>query len=73
LRFFDADVRNNIDGVIMEIEDWIKKHTPPFGHPSQEGKREFDHLSQEGKREFDHLSQEGKEKSGHPFQERIGD
>ena len=28
LRFCDDEVMNNIEGVIMEIDEWIKKHTP---------------------------------------------
>ena len=40
LRFLDEDVKNNVEGVMMEIENWINKHTPPYGHPSREGKRE---------------------------------
>lgn len=35
LRFTEAEVLNNIDGVVLEIESWIKLNTPPT--PSQEG------------------------------------
>ncbi len=28
MRFRDEDVMNNIEGVMKEIEDWVKKHTP---------------------------------------------
>ncbi|HDH12802.1 MAG TPA: DUF559 domain-containing protein [Nitrospirae bacterium] len=28
IRFKDDDVMNNIEGVMKEIEDWVKKHTP---------------------------------------------
>ncbi len=28
LRFLDADVRNNIEGVILAIDAWIAEHTP---------------------------------------------
>ncbi len=28
LRFKDEDVMNNTEGVIAEIKEWIKKHTP---------------------------------------------
>ena len=27
-RFRDEDVMNNMEGVMKEIEDWVKKHTP---------------------------------------------
>ena len=27
-RFRDEDVMNNIEGVMKEIKDWVKKHTP---------------------------------------------
>jgi very-short-patch-repair endonuclease len=28
IRFRDEDVMNNIEGVMKEIEDWVKTHTP---------------------------------------------
>ncbi len=45
LRFWDSDVKQNIEGVILTIEKWINTHsissqegnTPPT--PSQEGNR----------------------------------
>ena len=37
LRFYDRDVKQNMEGVLTTIKQWIKEHTPPFGHPSQEG------------------------------------
>jgi very-short-patch-repair endonuclease len=36
LRFQDREVKQNMQGVLMAIEEWIKEHTPSFGHPSQE-------------------------------------
>ena len=49
LRFLDDDVKNNVQGVMMKIENWIKKHTPPrkAGHPSREGIRKFGRPSRE--------------------------
>jgi len=38
LRFSEKDVMQNIDGVMTTIGSWIEEHTPPFGHPSREGK-----------------------------------
>jgi len=35
LRFYDHDVKQNMEGVLTTIKQWIKEHTPPFGHPSQ--------------------------------------
>lgn len=29
LRFTESEVRNNIDGVVLELENWIKKNTLP--------------------------------------------
>jgi very-short-patch-repair endonuclease len=37
LRFYDHDVKQNMEGVLTTIQQWIKEHTPPSGHPSQEG------------------------------------
>jgi very-short-patch-repair endonuclease len=40
LRFQDIDVKNNLDGVIMAIHDWIEENTPRLvdaRRPSQEG------------------------------------
>ncbi len=39
LRFLDSDVRDNLEGVLLVIEEWIEEHTPSgFAcHPSQEG------------------------------------
>lgn len=34
LRFTDKDVKQNIEGVVTTIENWIREHTP---NPSQEG------------------------------------
>jgi len=28
IRFKDDDVMNNIEGVMFQIEDWVKRHTP---------------------------------------------
>jgi very-short-patch-repair endonuclease len=28
VRFKDDDVMNNIEGVMLKIEDWVRKHTP---------------------------------------------
>ena len=39
LRFQDKDVMKNIEAVLNAINGWIDEHTPPFGHPSQEGKK----------------------------------
>ena len=39
LRFRDVDVRQNVEGVVTVIRNWIEEHTPAFGHPSQEGTR----------------------------------
>ncbi len=36
LRFIDIDIKKNIEGVVMEIEKWVEKHTP---NPSQEGNK----------------------------------
>jgi len=35
LRFLDTDVKQNINGVILTIKEWIKTHTPksPPTHP----------------------------------------
>jgi very-short-patch-repair endonuclease len=38
LRFSETEVRQNLAGVVNAIEEWIDRHTPPLGHPSQEGK-----------------------------------
>ena len=40
LRFKDIDVKQNMDGVLLAIGNWIDRHTPAFGHPSQEGNKE---------------------------------
>jgi very-short-patch-repair endonuclease len=37
LRFYDHDVNQNMEAVLTTIKQWIKEHTPPSGHPSQEG------------------------------------
>ena len=42
LRFAEAEVLNNIEGVAWEIKDWIKKNTPPT--PSQEGNAKISRL-----------------------------
>jgi very-short-patch-repair endonuclease len=34
LRFTDKDIKQNIEGVVTTIENWIREHTPG---PSQEG------------------------------------
>ena len=34
LRFWDSEVKQNMEGVLLVIEGWIKEHTPD---PSQEG------------------------------------
>jgi very-short-patch-repair endonuclease len=39
LRFYDHEVKQNIEGVLATIRQWIKEHTPPSGHPSQEGNK----------------------------------
>ncbi len=35
LRFYDHDVKQNMEGVLTTIKQWIKEHTSPSGHPSQ--------------------------------------
>ena len=38
LRFYDSDIKKNIQGVLWVIEDWIRKHKDePTPCPSQEG------------------------------------
>lgn len=40
LRFTDSNIKNNCWAVVEEIKTWVvsqASHTPPFGHPSQEG------------------------------------
>ncbi|TLD43034.1 MAG: putative DNA methylase [Candidatus Jettenia ecosi] len=38
LRFYDSNIKKNIQGVLWVIENWIKKHaTLPTPNPSQEG------------------------------------
>ena len=40
LRFYDSDIKENIQGVLWVIEDWIRKHKDePTPCPSQEGKK----------------------------------
>ncbi|BBO18781.1 endonuclease domain-containing protein [Candidatus Brocadia pituitae] len=39
IRFYDSDIKKNIQGVLWVIEDWIRKHKDePTPCPSQEGK-----------------------------------
>ena len=40
LRFQEADVIHNVQGVVSAIEEWMEEHTPSAfgGHPSREGK-----------------------------------
>lgn len=37
LRFNDSEAKKNLEDVVRTIENWIREHTPAFGHPSQEG------------------------------------
>ena len=40
LRFQESEVRENIEGVLIAIEEWIEEHTPSpqeRSHPSEEG------------------------------------
>ncbi len=42
LRFWDHDVKHDMQKVLGEIRAWIERvgePTPPFGHPSEEGTR----------------------------------
>ena len=84
MRFFDADVKRDVNGVLRAIEEWIeefegrhirsnKEHTP---NPSQEGNSTSytDNTSQKGK-DFKHTpspSREGNSTSYTPKSSREG-
>ncbi len=41
LRFTDADVKRNLQGVVMAIEDWIEAHVPTLTSPLPASKGDF--------------------------------
>jgi|SRR3990170_5808945 len=68
LRFYDSDIKKNIQGVLWVIEDWIREHTTlPTPNPSQEGKKKAAGDSRGVNKYTPVPSQEGKKHTPNPL------